>query len=185
MIYPNMADFEMILACTSISKSDKYNIVPIGDDLNPIVAESGHTYIPKRKIKDIPMMQNIEGLIIPGGCGMIASSELIELIKNLHSKNKMLAAICIGPEYLATAGILDELKYTTSMKPEYYIENGRSDPFNWENNTNTRIWLEKNIITAKGEAFVEFALKIWEYLEIMTHEELQTERAEFTPEWCQ
>lgn len=185
MIYPEMADFEMILACTSIATSDKFTIVPIADSLSPILAQSGHTYTPLEQVKDIQITVDVAGIIIPGGNGMVASPELLALIQRIHTKNLMVAAICIGPEYLASAGIMRGKKYTSSMLPEYYADGQRPDPFEWDNNTNTRVWVENNIITAKGEAFVEFALKIWEYLEIMTPEELQNERVEFTPEWCQ
>lgn len=184
MIYPQMADFEMILACTSIANSDKYTIVPIADSLSPIVAQSGHTYIPQQQLKEIQITEQVAGILIPGGSEMIPSREFLKLIQQAHSQNKMVAAICIGPEYLATAGILKGKKYTSSMQPEYYANNQKDDPFEWENQTNTRVWVEDNIITAKGEAFVDFALRIWEYLKIMTPEELENERDEFTPEWC-
>ncbi len=57
-----------------------------------------------------------DGIAIIGGSGCLQAfsedSEIIELIKNFSSQNKVTAAICIAPVLLAQSGILDGKKAT-------------------------------------------------------------------------
>ncbi len=51
------------------------------------------------------------------------------LIKQLNKEKKLIGAICAGPEFLANAGILRGIKYTTSQTPQIYEEKNEVDPF--------------------------------------------------------
>jgi len=164
LLYERMSDFEMTLACQNINNSSDFQILPIANSLDPITGRSGLIYIPKKKLADIKDLNDIEGIIIPGGEPLMLIPEFKELLIKLHHLKKMIAAICIAPEYLASLGILENVPFTSSMNPQYYRERGLFDPFEWKNDTHARVTVYDHIITAKGAAFIEFALEIWDYL---------------------
>jgi len=60
-------------------------------------------------------------------------------------------------------GLIIPRKYTTSQEPKDYKDKNELDPFPRETYVDTRIVQDGNIITAKGFAFIDFALKIWDW----------------------
>jgi len=131
---------------------------------------SGLTVLPDKTINEALEMKDIEGILIPGGVERILKPELEQLIKNLNKENKLVAAICAGPEFLAKMGFLSRIKYTTSELPEQYEERNEIDPFPRENYVDKRLIREGNIITAKGHAFIDFALEIWDWYGLYEYE---------------
>jgi putative intracellular protease/amidase len=101
-------------------------------------------------------LEDVEELIILGGLIRDQKIELTELILKLDKEEKMLAAICYGPQYLARSGILNKCKFTTTCSIEKIKKLGVVDPFTWENYVENRVVIDKNIITAKGRAFAIF-----------------------------
>ncbi|HUT79631.1 MAG TPA: DJ-1/PfpI family protein [Candidatus Bathyarchaeia archaeon] len=108
-------------------------------------------------------IEEVEIFIIPGG-------EPKEFIRNNDYKNKItvlnaklkkilsngsiIGAICGGPTFLANAGVLDGKKCTASIaedEREFY----KNALFN-----DTDLVIDNNIITAKGQAFTEFAVNV-------------------------
>ncbi|MFX1419372.1 MAG: DJ-1/PfpI family protein [Promethearchaeota archaeon] len=181
-LYDGFADFETVLTCSGINGHEKYNVVYIAYDKNPVKSSGGLTIIPDKKISEISDLSNVEGLLIPGGGTRILKAELENLLKNLNKERKLIAAICAGPEFLAKSGILDGKKYTTSADPQSYKEENKPDPFPRENYVETRLVLDGNILTAKGYAFSDFALKIWDWFDVYDDEEEKEElRKQFFP----
>lgn len=86
--------------------------------------------------------------------------ELTELIKKLHSEQKLLAAICRGPSFFARAGVLKDALYTTTYSEDLVKELDIKDPFNRENFRDDFVVIDQHYITAKGNAFVDFAVEI-------------------------
>ena len=126
--------------------------------------------------------KDIEGIIIPGGGTRIFKPELKDLILRLNAKKKLLAAICAGPEFLAKSGVLDGRNYTTTKDPQSYEEVNEEDPFPRETYVETRVIRDGNIITAKGYAFSDFALKIWDWFNLYNNEEEKEElKIQYTP----
>ncbi|MFX1302858.1 MAG: DJ-1/PfpI family protein [Promethearchaeota archaeon] len=181
-IYDGFADFETVLTCSGIDGHENYKVVYIAYEKKPVKSTGGLTIIPDKEISEISDISNIEGLLIPGGSTRILKAELENLVKNLNKERKLIAAICAGPEFLAKSGILDGKKYTTSEEPLYYKEKNVPDPFPRENYVDARVVLDGNILTAKGYAFSDFALKIWDWYNIYDSEEEKEElRKQFTP----
>lgn len=165
------ADFEITLACHKIKNVGKREVLSMGYNYEIITSESGLFYKPNLIIKEAMDLQDIEGLIIPGGPIRNQHKELTDLIRKLDQEGKMLAAICNGPQYLGRAGILNTCKFTTSCSKEKMNKMNEADPFPWENYIDKRVVREGNIITAKGRAFVDFSFAIFEYLGIYRNEE--------------
>jgi len=181
-IYEGFVDFEISLACTEINLSEKYQVIYVAYDKLPIKSSAGITIYPGLTVAEIQSTSDIEGLIIPGGFVRILKPELKELIHKLNNEKKLLAAICAGPEFLAKAGILNGKKYTTSMQPKEYKEKNESDPFPRDTYVEARMVRDENIFTAKGNAFVDFALEVWDWYQLYEYENEKAEcKVGFTP----
>ncbi|MHA1191547.1 MAG: DJ-1/PfpI family protein [Promethearchaeota archaeon] len=128
-IYDGFADFETTLTCSAINEDDNHTVTYIAYEKTPVYSCGGVKINPDKSVSEIHNTKNIEGLIIPGGGTRIFKPELEKLIVSLNKENKLLAAICAGPEFLAKAGILEGKKYTTTAEPQSYIEKNEPDPF--------------------------------------------------------
>jgi putative intracellular protease/amidase len=169
-VYESFVNFESALTCHYIAQHENYNVIYVGYENSFVKSLGGIKVIPDMKLSDISSTSDIHGIIIPGGVDRILKPELKSLILKLMEEKKMLAAICAGPEYLAKLGILDDKKYTCSMEPEEYREKNEEDPFPRANYVEARVVRDQNVITAKGNAFVDFALEIWDFLELYEDE---------------
>lgn len=169
-IYDTCVDFEISLACHYINSDEEYKIIYVAYENSPVKNLEGMTLIPDKTLSEISSTTDIYGLIIPGGVERVLRPELESLIRNLINGKKLVAAICAGPEFLAKMSILNDKKYTCSMEPHEYEVKGEKDPFPRENYIETRVVRDKNIITAKGNAFVDFALEIWDWFDLYEYE---------------
>lgn len=164
-IYDDMADFEITFVTHLLGADSGKEIITISYEDKIIRGKSGIMYKAEKLVKDV-LEEEVDGLIIPGGWLSETRAEIIELIQNLHNRKKLLAAICAGPRLLAKAGVLDKIKYTTSIIQwtdkhiQYYKE---SDPFPRNNFTIERVITDGNIITAQGIGFIDFAVEICDW----------------------
>jgi putative intracellular protease/amidase len=165
-ISEEFADFEITLVFHKNRNVGKKDVVTVGYSHDVVVSESGLHYKPAYTLEEVIKSNDIEGLIIPGGPIRNQQRELTELIIKLNDEKKMLAAICNGPQYLGRTGILKECKFTTSCSLDNISRLGVEDPFPRENYVESRVVTDKNIITAKGRAFVDFSFAIFDYLDI-------------------
>ena len=165
-ISDQFADFEVTLALHKIRNVGKKDVITVGYNCELVVSESGICYKPDLTLQEAMELDDVEGLIIPGGLIRDQKKELTELILKMDREEKMLAAICHGPQYLGRSGILNKCKFTTTCSTEKIKKLGVVDPFPWENYVENRVVIDKNIITAKGRAFVDFSFAIFDYLDI-------------------
>lgn len=161
-IYNDMADFEMVLPGTVVGWLEK-ELVTIGYESDVVVSKPGFKYLPHTTVREALELNDVDGLIIPGGWNNELRSELTDLIQKLNSKNKMIAAICAAPQFLAKSGVLNDKKYTTTITHDYLKSQGIEDYFPRENFVSENVVRDKNIITAVGRAFVDFAMEIVDY----------------------
>ncbi len=181
-LYETFVELEMSLACYYINLQKDFKVIYIGYEKTLIKSAGGISVKIDKTLEEITSTKDIEGLIIPGGSDRILKPELELLIKKLHEEKKMVAAICAGPEFLAKSGILDGRKFTTTVPPSEYVEKKEKDPFPRETYVETRMIRDGNIITAKMSAFVDFALEIWDFLNMYDYENERDEsRIMFTP----
>lgn len=169
-IFDGMADYEITFITHLLSADAGKKIITISYEDKIIKGRSGFLYKPSKLITDA-IYEDIEGLIIPGGWYGDAKPELIELINNLNSKGKLIGAICgAGTVFLAKAGILKNVKYTSPAKEwtQKHIEVfEEKDHFPRENFVWERVVKDKNIITAQGIAFIDFAIEICDWLNLL------------------
>jgi len=179
-IYDDMADFEITFATHLLGSDSGKSIITIAYEDKIIKSKSGMLYKPSMLIKDVLVKDDIEGLIIPGGWNGEIRIELISLIRKLNENNRLLAAICAGPRYLAKAGVLDNKYYTTSIiewTDKHRFQFDEEDPFPRKNFANVRVLKDRNVITAQGTAFIDFAIEICDWFSLFDSEE---DRMNFT-----
>ena len=124
-----MADFEITLAFHLLKAKGNREIVSVGCNLSPIVSQSGLTYLPNKTLTQAMDLPGVEAFIIPGGPIRPQPEGLTELIQKIHAQNKLLAAICFGPQYLGRAGVLDDHRFTTSCSIETIQSLQVPDPY--------------------------------------------------------
>jgi putative intracellular protease/amidase len=161
-----MADFEITLAFHFLKAKGNREIVTIGYDLTGVVSQAGFKYVPDRTLAQALDLPEVEALILPGGPIREQRDELTALILKLDAEKKLLAAICFGPQYLGRAGVLDQHRFTTSCSEDKIKALQVRDPYPRKNYVEARVVRDEHVITAKGDAFVDFAFAIAEYLDI-------------------
>lgn len=165
-IYNDMADFEITYAVHLLRHELGKEIVVTANNLDTIKSKGGLIYEPQITIGEANA-EDYEGFIIPGGWNPVVKPEMLDLINSFFNKGKLLAAICAGPRYFAKAGILDRVKYTTSIvewnqaRKDAFKED--KDPFPRQNFIDTRVVRDGNVITSKGVSFVDFAIEVADY----------------------
>lgn len=172
-LYDDMADFEITFVSHLLGADTGKEIVTIAFENKVIKSKAGICYSPTKTIKEV-LEEEVEGLIIPGGWNGEIRQELIELIQRLNSEKKLLGAICAGPRFLAKAGVLDTVRYTTSIAQWSEVHEQRykeSDPFPRETFVFERVVRDGNIITAQGNAFVDFAAEVCDWFGFFEDEE--------------
>ena len=154
-IYPDMADFEVIVALHRLRNAGKRQIITVADTREEVVSQSGLRYVPDMTLTEAAAI-DADALIIPGGPINNDQNAVLPLIRRLDAQDKLLAAICFGPQFLGRAGILDKRRFTTSC----------TDPFPRRNWVDQRVIRDGNVITAQGHAFIDFAMEICRYLHV-------------------
>lgn len=175
-IYDQMADFEVSLLLHRLRNTGKMEIISISETCDSLTAQSGLTYIPQKRIVDVTDMSEVSALIIPGGPINNEQNAVCELACKLLNDGRLVAAICFAPQFLGRAGILENYRYTKSCSAEKIAALGCDDPFNWENYVEKRVVTDKNLITAQGYAFVDFAKAVCDYLKIFENSRQEYEQ---------
>jgi putative intracellular protease/amidase len=165
-----MADFEISLLLHRLRNTGKKEIISISSSLEIITAQSGLKFLPDQLISQITDISDVEALIIPGGPIDNSQNDICKLAVEMVQSNKLVAAICFGPQFLGRAEILKDYKFTTSCSKEKIDQLGCVDPFYRENFEMSRVVIDRNVITAQGYAFVDFAIAVCDYLKIFDSE---------------
>ncbi len=177
-LYDQFADFEVIQALLLLR--DNYNLTTVGFQKGLVDSFSNLRVEASMTIEDIDAA-NVDVFIIPGGepKDFIRNDKYSKKIQSLNDKlialaksGKIIAAICGGPTFLANAGILDGNNCTAS------IDNEGEEKF-YEKSTfkDSDYVLDKNILTAKGHAFTDFAVQLAKLCGVLkTDEEIEQTR---------
>ena len=164
--YQGMAEFEVTFAFHRLKNVGQKEIVTISYNREPLQSQSGFIYLPQATVTEALTFEDVDALIIPGGPITAQQPELTALIQKLDQEEKLLAAICNGPQFLGRAGILDHHRFTTSCSEEQIRTIGAKDPFPRQNFIKQRVVTDANVITATGRAFVDFAFAVFDRLSI-------------------
>ena len=183
-LFDNMTDYEITFLTHLLKVDAGKEIITLSYEDKMVRSASGVMYRADMRVKDVSDGE-IDGLILCGGWFGEVRSELIELIQKLNAKNKLLAGICgAGTFFLAASGVLQNVTYTTPITEwtEKHREVfGKSDPFPRENYVQSRVVTDKNVITAQGIAFLDFAVAVCDWLGLFSSED---EKNSFQKLYC-
>lgn len=159
LLYKDFVMFEISLATFILS--DDFELHTASPDVGIIKEWSGLAALAEFALDEIDPA-DYEALIIPGGKfeKLLEKTAVTALIQKFSAEGKLIAAICAAPIHLAKAGVLTGRQFTTSLRAE-------DDPdhyFNWDNFVQTGVVVDGPVITADGNAFVDFAIAIAEHL---------------------
>jgi len=177
-IYEGMADYEISLLLHYLKNIGKREIVTVSEKKKILTGQTGLHFMADVCIDEMNQpnaLEEYEVLVIPGGPINNEQNGICDIVREMTERGKLVAAICFGPQFLARAGVLDEHAYTTSCTEEMIAELGCKDPFSREKWRNARCIVDKNVITAQGHAFVDFAEAVCNYLDIFEHPEQREE----------
>ena len=170
-IYEQMADFEITLLLHRLRNTGGYNIVSVSESCQPLTAQSGLHYRADKLINEITDITEYEALLIPGGPINNEQNSIYPIIREMLSAEKLVGAICFAPQFLGRAGVLEHYKFTTSCSKDKLLQLGEADPFNWSNYVMQRVVSDRNLITAQGYAFVDFASAVCNRLNVFANVE--------------
>lgn len=152
LVYEQFAQFEVVLANLVLSTIGE--VVIAGITKEAVKSSEGFTTLPDVVLNEVDI-DNTSALIIPGGVpeAILNNRDLSKKLEIMNKKNKIIAAICSAPIHLINAGIVGERKITATIF---------DDSFEKGNFIDSKLVVDENLITAKGDGFVEFAIALAE-----------------------
>ena len=120
-------------------------------DGKPVKTMEGYSVNVDRALKDVEKEQ-IRSFIVPGGnISNIDNEEVKQYLQELKKRNILIAGICAGVDVLDHAGVLSDVCSTHST--DFDIVN------------------DYHVITARANAYVDFAIETAKELGLFTNEE--------------
>lgn len=125
----------------------------------PVKAMEGFTVQPDLSLRELNQEQ-IRSLILPGGAiSAVNHQKIWSLLQQLKAKQVLIAGICAGVDVLDAAGILEGIHSTHSVD-EDLVRDG-------------------NIITARANVYLDFAIRTAEVLGLFSGEDDLKETIDF------
>lgn len=162
LLYPGCIFFELALATELLSK--KYTVIFATLDGTDHLASNGMVIKSQSSFKNISL-ENCHAILVPGGNfdSVKDSSDTDKLLNTAHAKKLWIAAICAGPFLLAKAGIIKNKRVAHGLGPEQI--NFLAEYFKDVELVDENFVVDQNIITAKPEAHIDFAVELAARLE--------------------
>ncbi|TFG27697.1 hypothetical protein EU527_18270 [Candidatus Thorarchaeota archaeon] len=164
-LYDKFADFE--IAPLLLFLREKTDIVTFSFETGIQKSEEQLKVVVDKSLNEVNP-DDVDLLIIPGGNPEPYRNriDLHHFLKKLHSRGTTIAAICGGPGFLAHAGLLKGLRIAHGYAPEDAFQ-----VFAESIITDDDVVTEGNIITARGQAFAEFAVAVYQKLGFFENED--------------
>ncbi|MEM0333050.1 MAG: DJ-1/PfpI family protein [Candidatus Aenigmatarchaeota archaeon] len=168
-IVPLAEGFEEIEAITIIDvlrrAGIKVDIVGIEDEI--VVGRNGIKILCEKTLNEIEQI-DYDLIVLPGGNpgykNLMNSEILLNIIRNMNSKGRIIGAICASPLVLLKAGILKDKKATCYPTLKNEIPNYEDK----------KVVVDGNIITSQGPATaIEFSLEIVKILKPEIYEQIR------------
>ena len=171
----NFADWEGAYIATSLNmgvkpgNSIKYKVKTLSLSKEPITSIGGFRVLPDYDISDLP--DDHVGLILIGGMNWFLpeAQPIAPLVEKAIAENKLVAGICNASVYLGMHGFLNHVKHTSNTL-EYLKQNAGARYTGEANYINDQAVRDNNIVTANGNAPLEFCREILYQLDAATPE---------------
>ncbi|MFE8701977.1 DJ-1/PfpI family protein [Cytobacillus sp. FJAT-54145] len=168
LVYDQFANFEVMLV--GWMKSNNVELETVSLEQDYVTNVEGFKVLADKRLAEVNPNE-VELLLIPGGNtpSILGNENLKQFIKEVNANGNVIGAICYGPTLLGEAGILENKQFTTSVgSDEELFAIFKGGQF-----TNDDVTVDGNIITAKGNAYVEFALEVCKKMELVKPEHLE------------
>ena len=171
-LFNGFSDWEIAYVTPEIMKNETFELVYFSPGGTPVVSMGGLHISPGISLKDINP-DEVDMLILPGGTAWEKDMNdvITPLVKNLFAKGKSIAAICGATVFLGKKGFLDNLKHTSNAL--FYLKETAPEYAGEKNYEEVFAVTDKNVITAKGVAPIEFAREIFRTLELYCESDLE------------
>jgi len=156
-LYSGCIEFEVLLAAHLLGP--KYPVLiatPTGEDYK---SSNGMTFKSDLSYRAI-RSEEFAALLVPGGdpTSVVGNENLNHVVRSIHKQGANIGAVCAGPFVLAQAGILKGKKIAHGYDKDQldFLKNY----FVGVQLTNDIVKVDGNIVTAKPQGHVEFAIEI-------------------------
>ena len=159
LIYPNFSLYEITALTSTLALSFDVTIDYAASDHSMVVSEDGLPCQPTKTLDQI-RIEEYSCVILPGMVNIgpaLQDEKLISFLRDLGEQDILIAAISSAPLLLAKAGLLKDTKFTGGIWQNFF------DYFEFLPRENFQLKVlvqDKNIITAVGFAYQEFARKV-------------------------
>ncbi|MHA1906679.1 MAG: DJ-1/PfpI family protein [Candidatus Thorarchaeota archaeon] len=168
LLYNGFVEFEIsvFLAILKIRNKDS-SLHTFSVDDKVVTSWSGLHVEADSLLQDVEPSK-VDFLVIPGGEPKVYKDrqDIQNFLRALHSRDIPIAAICGGPEFLAQAGLLTGKRIAHGHDQEYAAQ-----VFQESTITDEDVIVDGNITTARGQAYVEFAIEIGRQLGLFESED--------------
>ncbi|MGZ3771934.1 MAG: DJ-1/PfpI family protein, partial [Bdellovibrio sp.] len=156
VLYPGCISFEVALVAELLSeKYEVVNATPNGQDL---IEASGLPLKAQISYAEINL-QNCRAVLVPGGNpeSIVQNTKIDHILQNANEAGLLIGGICAGPSVLAKAGILKGRRIAHGYQKEQleYLK----DIFSGVEISDEKLIVDGNIITAKPDAYIDFAVE--------------------------
>lgn len=165
LLYNGFVQFEIILALLLLK--DKSEILTFTVDEEAVPCHEGLNVLAELTVEDVNP-DDVDLLLIPGGEPGVYKdrNDVNTLVRRIYNRAKPIAAICGGPEFLANAEVITGKRITHGHSEEYASVVFADCIIEDED-----VVVDGNIITARGQAYAEFAVEICRQLELFESED--------------
>ena len=162
ILMPICDGFEEIEALTVVDILRRAGLeIIIAGTVDGLITGRNKIKIEPDELLDEVINESFDMIYIPGGPGtntLAKDQRILSKIREMHSEDKLIAAICAAPKVLHVAGILGG-KIVTSFPA---VKNDLKDIRAYSED---RVVIDGNLITSRGAGTsLEFALKLVEIL---------------------
>lgn len=158
LLYDTSCFFEIVILNYFMSLTG-CEVVFCSLDGKPVRATEGYLVQVDMALKDVKKEQ-VRSFVVPGGdISCIDTGEVWSYLQELKSRQILTGGICAGVDLLEHAGVLNDLKSTTSVDAD--------------------IVNEHHVVTARANAYVDFAIEIAKELELFEDEADLQETVDF------
>lgn len=171
-LFDGYSDWEISYLTPEINKSAKFKLVYFSENGNVVTSMGGLQVKPTTSLDKLKF-EEIDLLILPGGTAWEkGENKGIEKITiDLFEAGKPIAAICAATTYLGQLGILNDLKHTSN---DLNYLKGIAPKYSGDKNyQNSLAVTDRNIITAKGIAPIEFSKEIFKSIGLDNDENIE------------
>jgi putative intracellular protease/amidase len=169
LLYPRFSEYELSVLLSVLQQGGKQTVY-VGLDCKVVKGEAGLTCVPETTILDIDL-EHIDSIVLPGVDDfehLVNHKELSSFLNKVNDHRRLIGAISSAPYFLSMSGVLADKKFTTGLTIEQRKFLGT---FTEDNFVNSHVVVDDNIITARGSAFIDFAFKFGDYLNLKYQKE--------------